>query len=93
VRGQRLAQGRLARGVGHRHNVDAELRGLRRQRHDVSPACSQRRDAEPVAVAAYDVERLDPDGPGAAEDHDVAHAPSVTDERRSSLLRSGEPTT
>ncbi len=91
MRLERVAQRRLAGRVRDRHDVDPELRRLRGERRDVGAPGRQRPHGEAVAVAAYDVQRLGPDGPGAPEDDDAAHASSVTDARPSGLRRARDP--
>ena len=49
-----------------------ELRDLGLEQLGVGPAGGQADHAEPVGVGADEVERLGADGPGRAEDHDVA---------------------
>ncbi len=67
--GQRLLQCGHGRGVGHRHGLDPELRGLARQQFDLAATGRQPGDLEAAGVGGDDVEGLGADRTGGAE-HD-----------------------
>ena len=92
---QRVAQGRLGRGISNGHHVDTEPRGLRGEHVDATPAGRQTHDPETVGRTRDHVDRLGPDGPGGSQDHDVAHAFIVSQrtppEGRPRGIRSNRP--
>ncbi len=59
--------------------LDAELDGLAGEQVDVATARGERDHPEPVGGAADDVDRLGADRPRGPEQHDVSHAPIITD--------------
>jgi len=60
--------------AGHADHVDRQLERLGSEQFDVAPARPQRDNPELIGVAAHDVDGLGADGPGRAEQYEVAHA-------------------